>query len=620
VSAFVALAFATFLPMALINLTGATRVASLLVTLCGLLSAGSVRWLVHAGRLPDEHLDVASGCLLALLGASSLVAVALSGRPGNLPVLLMSVIGIGAVVVRRRLVLLLIATCCAGWVGTVLGRGVWHGTELVDHALALLMACVMSVGVHTVRTRSERTLRLTRDRLDAQVGELLETRSALGKSARRFHGVFAGSPVGIGLADEQGLFVEVNAALATLLGRSPAELIGRSSRGFTHPDDLAQHAATQQNLEAAEDGVLRVEKRFIRPDGEVVWAWLTISSVPGPDGERYTLAHMLDVTDRKRAEQQLQNSRDDLTAIAAVARCGQTGADPRPVVVDVVRRLAGASTVALVEAEGDDLVATACHGTVDITGMRVSRTETAATVHAFLTGERVFVPDVSVDPLANPRLTEGAQARSMLMEPVRGDAGVVAVLAVIWQQPVTSLQDRSVLVVETLAGEIGAALTAERLRSQLESLATTDPLTGLVNRRGWYERLQLLTAQGRRTGDPLTLAIADLDRFKDFNDSRGHEAGDQLLRAFADAASSVLREVDVVARWGGEEFAIALPGCDATSAMAVLDRLRLNVPEAQTCSFGLAEWDVDETVTACLRRADEALYRAKGAGRDRIAC
>jgi len=620
VSAFVGLVFATFLPVTLLHLDGATRVGCVAVAVTGLTSAAVVRWLVHAGRLPDHHLDVASGCLLGLLGMSSLVAVAISGRAGNMPVLLMSAIGIGAVVVRRRFVLLLLAACCTGWVGVVLGRGVWHGDELLEHALALVMAGVMSVGVHTVRARSERILRLTRDRLDAQVAELLATRSALGKSASRFHGVFAGSPVGIGLADEHGLFVEVNAALATLLGRSPSELIGRSSRGFTHPDDLAQHAATQRNLALAEDGVLRVEKRFIRPDGEVVWAWLTISSVPGPDGEQYTLAHMLDVTDRKRAEQELQNSRDDLTAIAEVARCGQTAEDPRPVVVDVVHRLSGASTVALVELDGDDLVATACTGAVDITGLRVARTQTAATVHAFVAGERVFVPDTSLDAMVNPALIERSEARSLLMEPVRSDGVVVAVLAVLWQQPVTSLQDRSVLVVETLAGEIGAALTAERLRSQLESLATTDPLTGLVNRRGWYERLQLLSAQGRRTGESLTLAIADLDRFKDFNDARGHEAGDLLLRAFADAATTVLREVDVVARWGGEEFAIALPGCDASSAMAVLERLRLSVPEAQTCSFGVAEWDGDETVTACLRRADEALYRAKGEGRDRIAC
>ena len=156
------------------------------------------------------------------------------------------------------------------------------------------------------------------------------------------------------------------------------------------------------------------------------------------------------------------------------------------------------------------------------------------------------------------------------------------------------------------------------LRQQLQALATTDPLTGLVNRRGWYERLEVLTARVRRTGESLTLAVADLDHFKKYNDTNGHDAGDELLREFAERTTSSLREVDLVARWGGEEFAIALPGSNADEARIALDRLRRNVPGGQTCSFGLATWDGVEPLAGCLARADEALYRAKVAGRNRI--
>jgi diguanylate cyclase (GGDEF)-like protein len=122
-----------------------------------------------------------------------------------------------------------------------------------------------------------------------------------------------------------------------------------------------------------------------------------------------------------------------------------------------------------------------------------------------------------------------------------------------------------------------------------------------------------------RSGQPLTLALADLDHFKAFNDAHGHEAGDVLLKDFSRITSTLLRDVDVVARWGGEEFAIALPGSDETAAKVALDRLRQAVPDDQTCSFGIARWDGSESITACLARADAALYRAKAAGRDRVA-
>jgi diguanylate cyclase (GGDEF)-like protein len=163
----------------------------------------------------------------------------------------------------------------------------------------------------------------------------------------------------------------------------------------------------------------------------------------------------------------------------------------------------------------------------------------------------------------------------------------------------------------------GLVHDVERQAAALESLAMTDGLTGIGNRRRWDEQLPLELARASRAGTPLVVAILDLDRFKRYNDTRGHPCGDELLQRTAQAWQSRLRAGDVLARYGGEEFAVALPGARLSDGVAVIDTLRGLVPEGQTCSAGVAEWNRREPPEALVRRADLALYLAKAAGRDR---
>jgi diguanylate cyclase (GGDEF)-like protein len=169
-----------------------------------------------------------------------------------------------------------------------------------------------------------------------------------------------------------------------------------------------------------------------------------------------------------------------------------------------------------------------------------------------------------------------------------------------------------------LAGEAGTALALSDLVATLDARAHTDQLTGLANRRTWDHELPREIARARRCGEPLSLAILDLDRFKAYNDRHGHPAGDRLLRSAAAAWSERLRTTDVLARYGGEEFAVLLPRCDAHSAAQVADALRAAVPGEETCSVGVVTWDGSESAEALVGRADAALYAAKDAGRDRV--
>ncbi|HYN42806.1 MAG TPA: diguanylate cyclase [Thermoanaerobaculia bacterium] len=173
------------------------------------------------------------------------------------------------------------------------------------------------------------------------------------------------------------------------------------------------------------------------------------------------------------------------------------------------------------------------------------------------------------------------------------------------------------------------ASMADRL-ARLRLPASTDPLTGLANRAVLFDRLSLEIARAKRHGHPVALGIVDLDSFKPFNDRYGHVAGDRLLVAVGRALLDSIRDTDLAARFGGDEFVVLLPEADATQAVACLERIRLRIARARvagaeegdTASAGIAVFDptvrASVSVSAWLRQADAALYAAKAAGRNRV--
>jgi diguanylate cyclase (GGDEF)-like protein len=176
------------------------------------------------------------------------------------------------------------------------------------------------------------------------------------------------------------------------------------------------------------------------------------------------------------------------------------------------------------------------------------------------------------------------------------------------------------LTVQRLVADLRAReREREGLLERLEDLAHTDPLTGLANRRAWEERLEAALRDAAATGAPLAVALLDLDRFKDLNDTQGHGAGDRLLRELAAGWSGAVRGRDLLARLGGDEFGLLLTDCDEQGALTLVERLRADIPGEHTCSAGVAAWRAGETADALLARADAALYAAKAAGRDRAA-
>lgn len=161
----------------------------------------------------------------------------------------------------------------------------------------------------------------------------------------------------------------------------------------------------------------------------------------------------------------------------------------------------------------------------------------------------------------------------------------------------------------------------------LQEASTRDPLTGLANRRLLIERLKAELARHQRGNRTLSIALADVDRFKAINDNHGHEFGDKVLIEVARLLESSVREYDLCGRWGGEEFLIAMLDTGADAAAQIIDRLRLAIAGHQlqvdgqaielSASFGIAQCRPGDTVSDVINRADTALYAAKRAGRNR---
>ncbi len=173
-----------------------------------------------------------------------------------------------------------------------------------------------------------------------------------------------------------------------------------------------------------------------------------------------------------------------------------------------------------------------------------------------------------------------------------------------------------------VAGIVGFSINElvrqrERLQSQLGTMARTDALTELPNRRAWDEALHRELAMAGRTGTPVCVALLDLDRFKEFNDLNGHPAGDSHLKDAAMLWRARLRTADLIARYGGEEFAVLLTATDAHQSQNIIESLRECVPSGETVSAGIAQWDGVESGAELLVRADRALYEAKRNGRNR---
>jgi diguanylate cyclase (GGDEF)-like protein/PAS domain S-box-containing protein len=419
--------------------------------------------------------------------------------------------------------------------------------------------------------------------------------------------------------DDLGRIIELNPAAARLVGRSADELIGSNGMvALLTPERAARARPALEALVSGERPSFSIEAEIVRPDGATVpiEVWLSASGEPAA---RRVHVFARDITDRRRADARAEEHLADLERILVAARTLSTStnaAEARQTICTTACSIAGSDVAFYFERDPATGLVACTGSTIGLprdVGVDQERSFVAA---HFENRHATFVPNLAAAAQGDGVVAAQVGVAAAHWQPVLNGEVLLGVLVLGWSAPDPVMDGRARSLMEVLATQVAGALARVQLVEQLQEMARTDPLTGLMNRRAMTDALERDIAGSRSRLRPMSIAIMDLDYFKAFNDRFGHQSGDRLLVAAARRWTAELRPMDGLARYGGEEFLVLLPGCDIAAARSTADRLRAAVPEGQTCSVGIAQWDGSETSTALIARADTALYAAKAAGRD----
>jgi diguanylate cyclase (GGDEF)-like protein/PAS domain S-box-containing protein len=404
-------------------------------------------------------------------------------------------------------------------------------------------------------------------------------------SEAMFAEAFENAPAGEAMVGLDGRVIRANRAFAEMLGRTAEEMVGVSVASITHPDDIEGDLRELRALIRNRRDGYRMEKRYLRRDGTSFPATLTVAAVRDDSGEVVRFfAHAEDVTQQREAERRLIETNARLSLVTEAVRGGSWHLD-----------------------------------------VASGRFETSEALARFVSGPgtqpydlQEFVAHVHPDDLGNADLSAlitGACDRSSAEYRLQTRTGTH------WMRCDRRLLRDAQGRPEQVVG-VTIDLTEEHeRRTRAELQATTDPLTGLLNRRGLEQRLRALSPDCT-----CGVMLVDLDGFKQVNDQLGHDAGDAILVETGERLRAAVRHDDLVARLGGDEFAVVLVGVDLASLTRLSERtvMALQGGFAACVESGLrvgaslgATWSASPMVTerGVMARADKALYQAKAAGR-----
>lgn len=397
-------------------------------------------------------------------------------------------------------------------------------------------------------------------------------------------------------------------------------LFGERRLEIVHTMDRDRVRAEFDALEGGERDSSQGEYRITTAEGDRwVLSRLEVVSREPEGGIRVIVGADFDVTERKRAEINLRLSRAEAEFRAQEAE---------------TLRIAGAVIASTLEL--DEVV----HRVLQQAQLVIPFDQ--ASVQTLTDGELIVVGSSSSAEIGTRRLLseaplersviEGGQAvheRGSFAVPLHDGAEAIGVMTFHGHEESPLSGDHEKMA-SALADHVSIAVRNARLYAETRHLAVTDVLTGSATRRWFLPHADAQVEQARRFAEPISVLMIDIDHFKQINDTRGHAAGDSVLRELGERLRTTLRGLDAVCRYGGEEFVVLLPRTGAQTAAQIAERIRKTVraisrPEGDppvTVSIGAATTDTDDgasyEINELIRRADSALYAAKAAGRDRV--
>jgi diguanylate cyclase (GGDEF)-like protein/PAS domain S-box-containing protein len=524
------------------------------------------------------------------------------GGPGAVPAVVsmavVTIVGIAGhlAVVRRRPIVRVDIVVLAGCAGVFSATGIFFLPAGVREQALTLVALPASVLVFASTVITGLAMRQEHERYESFTQNLI------------YRTIIESLPDSLNVKDRSGAFIVANPATAQLMGApNAAALVGKTDFDFYERETAA---AFREDEVAAmlRDGPVRMDQEFERADGTKVSLASLKVPVRGPDGTPFALiTHNRDITERMKLAADLRATRERLNKALEQMADGLAMFDPDGNLVFCNQRYR------------DFFPRTA--------DLRVPGASLRTILRASITrGEQIDIEPQFIDQWIEDTMKSLLESEEE--EVHRYDGAWLHVRS-------TPMEDGNAMVVVSDITTIKRAETELlALTEQLKVLATIDPLTGLLNRRALDERLDREIVRSQRAMTAISVLLIDVDRFKAFNDLYGHPAGDTCLKRVATVLQShARRPADIVARWGGEEFVLVLPEQDEDTAYRVAESCRQSVRDlglehsgsekgAVTVSIGVASHaaaDEDRSGLELVTRADEALYTAKTAGRDRVA-
>jgi diguanylate cyclase (GGDEF)-like protein/PAS domain S-box-containing protein len=471
--------------------------------------------------------------------------------------------------------------------------------------------------------------------------ELKKTEKSLRESEGRFRALVEQAAVGVAEIEiSTSRFVTVNRRLCEMVGRTEEELLATTFHAITHPEDAPLDEEKRALLLAGKIGHYSREKRYLQKDGGIVWVNITISPLwkPGEKSGRNMIV-VEDITERKRVQEESERRSKQLAALHETSVELLAELDLNTLLEFITRRalelIGGTNCHCYLYRPESDLMERVASAGAELTPEKTTRQRGEGFVgHVWATGAPLLVNDYNSWP-RRKREYDSLPSRALVGAPIRSGEELLGIIDTMAYLPYQYTQT-DLDVLGMFAAQAAIAIRNVRLYKKIEQVSITDELTGLFNRRGFFQFGEREFERSLRFSRPLSALMFDIDHFKRINDTYGHSIGDQVLRALADCFRRNKRGIDVEGRYGGEEFVLLLPETLLPGASQIAERLRqsvadLSIPVCRangdsssvnlriTVSVGVANMMPEiSSLDALIDRADQALYRAKDSGRNRI--